>query len=62
MTSGWMDAAERGKSSWDNGLQIFDLIRSRSEHEHCHFAIRKVLLVFYALVNGHKDIEFQLSQ
>jgi len=27
-----------------------------------HLAIRKVLLVFYALVNGHKDIEFQLSQ
>jgi hypothetical protein len=57
-----MDAAERGKIGWDDGLQIFDLIRSRSEHEHCHLAIRKVLLVFYALVNGHEDIEFQLSQ
>ncbi len=57
-----MDAAERGKSGWDDGLQIFDLIRSRSEHEHCHLAIRKVLLVFYALVNGHENIEFQLSQ
>src|SRR5438132_958843 len=40
-----MDAAERGKSGWNDGLQIFDLIRSRSEHEHCHLAIRKVLLV-----------------
>jgi hypothetical protein len=57
-----MDTAERGKGGWDDGLQIFDLIRSRSEHEHCHLAIRKVLLVFYALVNGHEDIEFQLSQ
>jgi hypothetical protein len=57
-----MDAAERGKSGWDDGLQIFDLIRSRSEYEHCHPVIRKVLLVFYALVNGHEDIEFQLSQ
>ena len=37
-----MDAAERGKSGWDDGLQIFDLIRSPSEHEHCHPAIRKV--------------------
>ncbi len=51
-----------GKSGWDDGLQIFDLIRSPSEHEHCHPAIRKVLLVFYPLVNGHEDIEFQLSQ
>jgi hypothetical protein len=57
-----MDAAERGKSGWDDGLQVFDLIRSRSEHEHCHLEIRQVLLVFYALVNGHEDIEFQLSQ
>jgi hypothetical protein len=55
-----MDVAERGKSGWDDGLQIFNLIRSRSEH--CHLAIRKVLLVFHALVNGHEDIEFQLSQ
>jgi hypothetical protein len=56
-----MDAGERGKSGWDDGLQIFDLIRSRSEYEHCLLAIRKVLLVFYALVSGHEDIEFQLA-
>src|SRR5467141_456510 len=42
-----IDAAKNSKSCWDDGLQIFDLIRSRSEHEHCHLATRKVLLVFH---------------
>ncbi|HEY5176301.1 MAG TPA: hypothetical protein VII95_12130 [Terriglobales bacterium] len=57
-----LDAAKRGKSGWDDGHQILDLIGSRTEHKQGDLAIRKILLMLHALVNCYKDIESLLSQ
>ena len=58
---GWM-LSSATRALGRRGAQILDLIRSRAKHEEGDFAIREVLLVLHALVDGHEDVEFGLGQ